>query len=123
MKKRFIKAILYLVIIIILGIGYKYVWETYNIGIPCPFHYITGKHCPICGTTRMCASIIDLEFKKAYNYNPLVFISIPFLLIYMVYYIYCYVMQKENLVITKTPKILLIILYIILILYFIFRNL
>ena len=56
----------------------------YNIKIICFFNHLTGLLCPGCGTTRLLKSLFKLEIKKAFRYNPLVFILIPFLLIYFI---------------------------------------
>jgi hypothetical protein len=37
---------------------------------PCPFHSITGIHCPGCGMTRACIAIARGEIGQALQYNP-----------------------------------------------------
>ena len=123
MKKRFVKVIIYTSIILILGLGYKFIWEKNEVGIPCPLHYTTGLQCPTCGTTRMCVSIINLEFEKAFHYNPLMCILSPFICGYIIYCLYCYVVQRENLILKKIPIFVKIVFCIILLIYFIYRNL
>ena len=48
----------------------------------CPFLMLTGGlRCPGCGSQRAVHALLHLEFKEAFLYNPLVIISIPFLLL------------------------------------------
>lgn len=48
----------------------------------CPFLLLTGGlRCPGCGSQRAIHSLLHLEFKEAFLYNPLVIISIPFLIL------------------------------------------
>ena len=48
----------------------------------CPFLMLTGGlRCPGCGSQRALHALLHLEFKEAFLYNPMVVISIPFLLL------------------------------------------
>ena len=48
----------------------------------CPFLMLTGGlRCPGCGSQRAVHALLHLEFKEAFLYNPMVVISIPFLLL------------------------------------------
>ena len=48
----------------------------------CPFLMLTGGlRCPGCGSQRAVHAQLHLEFKEAFFYNPMVIISIPFLLL------------------------------------------
>lgn len=48
----------------------------------CPFLMLTGGlRCPGCGSQRAVHALLHLEFKEAFLYNPIVIISIPFLLL------------------------------------------
>ena len=40
-----------------------------------------GLRCPGCGSQRAVHALLHLEFKEAFLYNPMVVISIPFLLL------------------------------------------
>ena len=53
--------------------------------IPCFFHSITGFQCPGCGSTRMLAALMRLDFAAAYSYNPFLFVSLPFLAFECIY--------------------------------------
>jgi hypothetical protein len=45
---------------------------------PCPFRLLTGFRCPGCGSQRAIHSLLHLDFKQAFLYNPLL---IPALLL------------------------------------------
>lgn len=48
----------------------------------CPFLMLTGGlRCPGCGSQRAIHSLLHLQFKEAFLFNPLVIISIPFLIL------------------------------------------
>ena len=66
-------AILYLIFVLLTGIG-----------IPCLFYEITGFKCVGCGISRMLVSIVKLDFISAFECNPFLFITGPFLVAYLV---------------------------------------
>jgi hypothetical protein len=45
----------------------------------CPFHLLTGLHCPGCGTLRALHQILHLNISAALRLNPLMVFSVPFL--------------------------------------------
>jgi hypothetical protein len=48
----------------------------------CPFLLLTGGlRCPGCGSQRAIHSLLHLNLKEAFLYNPMVIISIPFLVL------------------------------------------
>ena len=54
----------------------------HNLFPKCPFLMLTGGlRCPGCGSQRAVHALLHLEFKEAFLYNPMVVISIPFLLL------------------------------------------
>jgi hypothetical protein len=46
----------------------------------CPFLSLTGLECPGCGSQRAMHAMIHLNLKEAFSYNPLLVISIPYIL-------------------------------------------
>lgn len=52
---------------------YYALYKTVGIALPCPWHMLTGWHCPGCGMTRLVASLITGDFVQAFRYNPLLF--------------------------------------------------
>jgi len=47
----------------------------------CPFHSLTGWDCPGCGSQRATHHLINGRVVQAFGYNPLMVLSIPYLLI------------------------------------------
>lgn len=48
-----------------------------DICIPCLWETCFGFHCPGCGLTRATIAIMQLDFSKAYECNPLVYLVLP----------------------------------------------
>ena len=46
----------------------------------CPFYWLTGWQCPGCGTQRALHSLLHGQFSAAFQYNQLVFSSIPYVM-------------------------------------------
>ncbi|MGA6179676.1 DUF2752 domain-containing protein [Stenotrophomonas sp. NPDC077421] len=47
----------------------------------CPLYALTGLYCPGCGSTRCLYSLVHLDWQGAMAMNPLLVISLPFLLL------------------------------------------
>ena len=47
---------------------------------PCPFHWLTGLHCPGCGTGRAVYALLHGDIAGAWAMNKLMVVSIPFVL-------------------------------------------
>lgn len=45
---------------------------------PCPFHALTGLHCPGCGTLRGLHQLLHGNLAAAFAFNPLMVLSLPF---------------------------------------------
>jgi len=56
-----------------------------DICIPCVWKSIFGIHCPGCGLTTAFISIIEFDFKNAFETNWLIFIIIPLAIFYLIY--------------------------------------
>ncbi len=50
---------------------------TSNLFPPCPLHYITGLHCPGCGSLRAVHRILHGDLYGAFTMNPLLILSLP----------------------------------------------
>jgi len=46
---------------------------------PCPFHALTGLHCPGCGTVRGLHQIMHGNLIAAMGLNPMMVLSLPYL--------------------------------------------
>lgn len=47
---------------------------------PCPFYYSTGYYCPGCGSLRGTHQLLHGNFLRALDLNPLMVLSIPFII-------------------------------------------
>ena len=71
----------------IVGLVFLFLYNPADIqGFPrCPFYALTGYKCPGCGTLRGIHSLLHLRFQEAWSYNPLMVVSMPVLLLMMVF--------------------------------------
>lgn len=122
MKNRIKKIILFNLVLIVIFFSYYFLNTKFNFSIECPFHKLTGLYCPGCGITRCLFSIIKLDFKSAFHYNMLVFIMLPFFIMYYVYLNYIYICNKEDKITKNIPNYVTITLLVITILFGILRN-
>jgi hypothetical protein len=44
---------------------------------PCPFHWLTGLHCPGCGATRALHALLHGDIAKAFSMNALFVSALP----------------------------------------------
>lgn len=64
-------------------VGILYIFLIHSgIVIPCVFHELTNFYCPGCGITRMFLSLLCLDFYQAFRFNALVFILLPFFVVF-----------------------------------------
>ena len=122
MWMRILKVILGGILLEILFFGYCFFYVNYKVGIPCLFDKITGYLCPGCGITRCLLALIRGELDQAFNYNKLVFIMLPFIIVYLFYRIYLYVFDKKDKILKNIPSIFSYILLGVVILFGILRN-
>lgn len=87
----------------------------------CPFLMLTGGlRCPGCGSQRAIHSLLHLEFKEAFLYNPMVIVSIPFLILLAV----ASVMKESHPDFYKKMNSSLIsrLLLVVILFWWVFRN-
>ena len=66
--------------IVIAGVLYA-VEPTQSAWLPrCPLHWLTGWHCPGCGSTRAAHVLLHGEFSRAVAFNPLLIGGAPVVL-------------------------------------------
>lgn len=119
-KSQLQKEIRYLLIILGIGFGY-YLWLNFtHLGIPCPFRMITGWLCPGCGITHMLIALIHLDFHTAYLENPILLLTLPFLIGEIIYQRYLQLTKQVN---PQWNQVLLWLYVIALIIFGILRNL
>lgn len=121
-KSRFIITVIVAFIILVIILLYFYLFNNYNISIPCPIHKLTGLHCPGCGATRMVGAILELNFYQAFRYNPLLFLFIPFILLLIFDKLIGWIRNKKTIFYDKIGNKVWYTLLVIAILYGIIRN-
>ena len=107
--------------IILILICYLLIAEHFNIYIFCPIYKFTHLYCPGCGITRMLISILHGNFYQAFRYNPLIFILLPFIIIYWIIDTITYIKYKKNITKPLEPYIWYVLIGIF-VLYGILRN-
>ena len=123
MKKRIFKSVFFFLAFILLLVAYYFIYKKTGLGIPCPIHKITGLYCPGCGVTRLLFALMHGHIKEAFMYNQLVFIMLPFLLLYIIYCTYLYITDKKDKIISRIPKYVFIIILILVLAWGVIRNL
>ena len=112
------------VVIILLITGYYFFLNPYEqeyFFISCPFYKITGYQCSGCGSQRAFHEILHLNFKEAFHQNALVLLGIPYfsLIFFTSFFQEKFAKLRQVLIGKKT----ILILFIIVILFGVFRNL
>lgn len=64
--------------LLLVGCAYAIFVSLTGLAIPCVFHLVTGLQCPGCGVSRMCVSLLHLDFAAAWGYNPALLCLLPF---------------------------------------------
>ncbi|CDF57446.1 DUF2752 domain-containing protein [Thermobrachium celere] len=88
----------------------------------CPFLYITGYYCPGCGSSRAYYNLMHGRIKDAFSLNPLMVLSIPFVIYYCIGEIGIYVNDRPIIRRTVISKKGYKIIFFIIVLYWILRN-
>lgn len=109
----------------VLLVGMVYFWfnpSAYAWFFKCPFLYVTGYQCPGCGAQRALHELLHLNFKEAFNYNPLFVSSIPYVLTALLFQ---FPSVKDQF--PKTHRFLfgsktVLIILVTILLFFILRN-
>lgn len=108
---------------IIIGLIYFYKYNpAESLYPPCPFYYITGLYCPGCGSSRAVHNLLHGRFLKALDLNPLMVLSIPFVLYLFISDMEIHLGKK---VIFKRPVFthgVYIIIMCLIIVYWVLRN-
>ncbi|MBR4909861.1 MAG: DUF2752 domain-containing protein [Clostridia bacterium] len=120
MAQRFKKVALGFLILIAVGIIYALFVIVTQKSIPCVFNLITGLKCPGCGVTRMCVSIIKLDFYAAFRANPAIFCLLPLMALTAGRMIYVYV--KYNRRRERLTQISMYFMVAVLVVFGVLRN-
>ena len=76
-RKRLLRLIALVGGLGICGLMYAAFVSATGVGVPCVFRVITGLECPGCGVSRMCLSLLRLDFGAAWSSNPAVMALLP----------------------------------------------
>nr|WP_230380102.1 DUF2752 domain-containing protein [Kaistella gelatinilytica] len=49
--------------------------------LKCPFKFFTGYDCPGCGGQRALHALLHGKFRQAFSYNPLFIVAIPYVIL------------------------------------------
>jgi len=120
-KKRLAAEGVKFVIVLAAGFAYYFLVTLTPWKIPCVFNEMTGLLCSGCGVTRMCISIIRLDFYSAFNYNKAVFVTLPVLVYLLLAYEIRYIKTGQRRL-TAFEKYVLIVELVLLIVFGIVRN-
>lgn len=110
-------------IILFLGLTYAFVWNPRGYYLSCPFRNQTGFLCGGCGVTRMCLSLLAFDWGTAYQSNPFLFLSLPFLAVITVKESIDYVKGRKNPKIEHYYNLLIHFYLLLLVIWTIYRNL
>lgn len=120
MTARLKKTVKSALIILFIGALYAFAIHILGRGIPCLFNLVTGFKCPGCGVTRMCLSLLRLDFAAAFAENQVLFCLIPIMLLVAARLIYLYV--KKGTVQDRLTRPLIIMMIAVLLVWGVVRN-
>ncbi|MDE7307275.1 MAG: DUF2752 domain-containing protein [Lachnospiraceae bacterium] len=109
--------------VLVLGIlsTYYIVVRYTDFGIPCLFYTVFHLKCPGCGITHMLTALVEGRWKDAFDSNPYLFISLPYL-IYLCVFQLCNWLTEKNRKIGKFQNNILLVYLFGLIVFGIIRN-
>lgn len=87
----------------------------------CPFRAITGFVCPGCGSTRGLHSLVHGDIVGAFEFNPLLILSLPFLLFALVRYTTAAVTGRPPKVNRLDAKYIWMV-FVVIMCFWVFRN-
>lgn len=119
-RQKFIKKVVF--VILVIGLLYGYILIPLGFAIHCPINRLTGLSCPMCGLTRICLSVMYLNFDILhYNYGLIVLGPIIALMVFV--YIKQYIRTgKTNTLDNKLNKCLIAVFIILAITWMVIRN-
>ena len=108
MTKRIFKVSAFTVGGLVVAAVILWLCELGIIRFPCLFYQVTGVYCPGCGMTRAILAFCHGQFEEAFHCNMLLYLLLPFFLIYGLCFIYRYVKEGRFLLVQELypPKCL-----------------
>lgn len=101
------------VLILFLGIlsTYYIVVRYTDFGIPCLFYTVFHLKCPGCGITHMLMALVEGRWKEAFDSNPYLFISFPYLIYLCIVQLFHWLTEKNKKMGKIQNQILLVYLF------------
>ena len=121
-KERMLKSLKKALILVLVGLAYYGFVKLTGWGLPCPFHLLTGWHCPGCGISRMFMALLELDFMGALGYNALVLVLLPFGVVFGLRRWIIYV-KTGNTAPDRLETVLLLVATVLTLAFWILRNL
>lgn len=90
--------------------------------IPCIFSSLSGLYCAGCGIGRMLRSLLQLDFRSAFTYNPFMMVFLPIITVFLIVQATIYV-KKGTLFASVPAKSFLLLVILLGLLYSVMRNL
>nr|WP_296957338.1 DUF2752 domain-containing protein [uncultured Mediterraneibacter sp.] len=124
-EKRSARVLLAGIIVLLAGIAtvYLYFHNPHQYPLPCIFYLMTGFYCPGCGTGRACYSILHGQFLKAFCYNPVTVVLLPFIGLYIAARAIDWIWTGGNHVDCRINEKMLIAVLVFVLLFGVMRNL
>ena len=121
-KKMRIALVLCAGAVCAVGAFYLYHHNPHSYPLPCIFYMMTGLYCPGCGAGRACYSILHLQFKDAFCYNPLMTVLLPLIGLYIAARVVDWVITGGNHIDRKINVKFLTGVLIAVVIYGVLRN-
>ena len=121
LNRRVTVALVWLTLAV--GATYLYIFEPGKSGFfpVCPFRALTGFVCPGCGSTRGLHRLLHGDLVAAFELNPLLMLSLPFLLYALLRYTNAAVRGQPLRKVQLSSKYVWMLLVVILS-FWVFRN-
>jgi hypothetical protein len=85
------------------GLAAVYQLSGGRIGIPCLLHATTGLNCPLCGSTRMAAALLQGDLNAAWHFNPVVLVLGPLIGVAVGYQLLAWSLESLRLI--RLPRL------------------
>ena len=121
-KQRLCHLLRDVCLVALLGGVYALICFHFGVGLPCPFYLFTGLQCPGCGVSRLCLSLLRLDFAGAWAANPAILLLLPFGVLLAVRLAVRYVRNGTRRL-TKAETVLVYAACICLLIFGVLRNL
>ena len=121
-KQRLCHLLRDVCLVALLGGVYALICFHFGVGLPCPFYLFTGLQCPGCGVSRLCLSLLRLDFAGAWAANPVILLLLPFGVLLAVRLAVRYVRNGTRRL-TKAETVLVYAACVCLLIFGVLRNL